>query len=688
MQAAHTDLSHVRDCPDSTPEPVVQHEVQSQRRSYRSSLAAQTDASPGHIEDPLPDVRSDASFEHSNQDDGPCFSPDNIGDRPSLPVSCSSYKVSDTEQNQALYVDNPLLEAEESPSKQIYGTEAENTESAVQYQQRGACHKEALSTCYQCGRDVDHASTDRQDVEDCGADSEAENDEVQTETVAQQSEDVESSSQNRTEREVTSDDDCIRPYAVAYNQYGHRGTSDEDACDIQPYAVTYDEGEGHYENHSADSFQSVCGQDNTSSDIDSAKERRPDPMYSGNALLPNPMYSGNALLPNPVYVPNAAQPMAGRGQTNINVLVLGVAVAVLIIAIAFFLGAGTGKQDSFTQTALPDPTFTAQTDGSQHVNYTSPHVDYTSPHVNYTSPPHVDYTSPQVNYTSPIVDYTSPQPTSTIEGKETEEVKQTTIVFGGKGQEPGMFDELGGVVVSPSNEIFVADAKGVQVFSMKGVYLRRFPITTPEYKCETIAPEDVSIDGKGHLWVIGVCFQTLVKRIVRYTETGHHITTLHPPGHIFHSMAVDSFRSRVVVVERFITSSFLSVLQFNGTVVHTFRMGPGVAYGGLVTVGRTETFFVSDRRVNHIYAFNENGHCLFRFGGDLLRKITGMCTDSSGNVLVADGPGGKVELFTEDGRYVRRVASGLHRADSVAVAPGGQLVVTNHDNGTVTIFPH
>eukprot|EP00058_Branchiostoma_floridae_P013057 XP_002598545.1 hypothetical protein BRAFLDRAFT_66936 [Branchiostoma floridae] len=586
MQAAHADLSHVRDCPDSTPEPVVQHEVQPQRRSYRSSLAGQTDASPGHTEDPLPDVRSDASFEHSNLDDGPCFSPNNIGDRPSQPVSCSSYKVSDTEQNQALYVDNPLVEAEESPSKQIYGTEVENAESVVQYQQRGSCHKEALSTCYQCDRDVDDASTDRQDVEDCGADSEAENHEVQTETVAQQSEDVESSSQNRTEREVMSDDECIRPYAVAYNQ------DDEDACDIQPYAVTYEEGEGQL---------------NTSSDIASAKQQRPDPIHSGNASFPNPMYSGNgnALHPNPLYAPNAAQPMAGRAA----------------------------------------------------LSRLAPRVPYLGPR-------------------------------RLVAKLNLFEVTFTQVV---QGQEPGMFDEQGGVVVSPSNEIFVADAKGVQVFSMKGVYLRRFPTTTPDYKCETMVPEGLSIDGKGHLWVIGVCFPTLVKRIVRYTKTGHHLTTLHPPmSRCFYSMTVDSLRNRVVVIERFITSSYLTVLQFNGTVLHTFRMGRGVAWsGGLVSVGRTETFFVSDRRagINNIYAFNEAGHFLFRFEGDLLRKITGMCTDSSGNVLVADGAGGKVELFTEDGRYVRRVASGLHRADSVAVAPGGQLVVTNNDNGTVTIFP-
>eukprot|EP00058_Branchiostoma_floridae_P015363 XP_002600851.1 hypothetical protein BRAFLDRAFT_75856 [Branchiostoma floridae] len=310
MQAAHADLSHVRDCPDSTPEPVVQHEVEPQYRSYLSSLAAQTDVSPGHAEDPLPDVRIDASFEHSNQDD-------NIGDRLPLPVICSSYThVEQTEQNQAVFIDNPftdleaeepsskhIYEIEEPPSKQIYGTEVDNTESVVQYELRGACHKEALSNFYQCGRDVEDASTDRQDVEVCGANGEAENishDEVQTETVVQQLEGIESSEQNRTESEVVSEDECIRPYAVAHDQYGHRRTNDEqgDVFDIQPYAVTYDQDNGH------------CGIQ-TPTD---GNGLLPNPMYSGNALLPNPMYSGNALPLNPAYVPNVRQPQAGGGK--------------------------------------------------------------------------------------------------------------------------------------------------------------------------------------------------------------------------------------------------------------------------------------------------------------------------------------------------------------------------------------
>ncbi|XP_066264497.1 uncharacterized protein [Branchiostoma lanceolatum] len=325
MLAAQADLPD----PDSTTELVAQHGTQLQRRGHQASLEGQTDTSPAHVEDPLRDVHSDALFEHSDQDDQPGFSPDNSEDRSSLPVICTSYtNAGKTERNQALYVDNPPIEAGESPSKDIYDTEIHNAESVMQYQLRGACHKEAVSTFYQCGQDVDDARMDRPPDEVCGANSEAEiidHDEIQTETGVKRLENVENSSQNRTESEVKSHDESILPHAVLHD---HNRTHDEqgDVFDVQPQAGTNDEDEGHYENQNVDSFQSICGQPNISSDtassvkemrgrgrrfndaVDKGDELLPNPMHSGNALIPNPMYSGNALIPNPMYSGNALIP--------------------------------------------------------------------------------------------------------------------------------------------------------------------------------------------------------------------------------------------------------------------------------------------------------------------------------------------------------------------------------------------
>ncbi|KAI8487779.1 zinc ion binding [Branchiostoma belcheri] len=280
------------------------------------------------------------------------------------------------------------------------------------------------------------------------------------------------------------------------------------------------------------------------------------------------------------------------------------------------------------------------------------------------------------------VDNTSPQPTST-EGGETDEVKKTTFVFGRPVTE-------GGVVVSHSNEIFVSNGlnKWIQVFSMEGVYLRQFPTITSGSECGSILPVDISIDGKGHIWVIGDCRASPSGRIVRYTSTGQHITTLHPslPNNTFFGIAVDTLRSHVVVSEAWFDYSVVKVLHFSGTIVREFRVHQGLEDAGVVAVGQNGNIFVADYGV-HVNVYHETGRYLFRFGGEeKLKDVTGICTDSSDNVLVADGSGRKVELFTKDGRYVRTAASGLVHVDSVAVAPGGQLVVIGGNN--ITIFSH
>ncbi|KAI8487802.1 zinc ion binding [Branchiostoma belcheri] len=744
-QDTQTDLSH----PDSTIEPVVLHEIQSQRRSYRAGLEGQTDISPGHVEDPLqtdispghmedplqtdispghvedplqtdispghmedplqtdispghvedplqtdispghmedplqtdispghvgdplPDVHN-ASFEQYDQDNGPNFSPDNGEAHSPLQANVAIIYYTNggkTEQNQTLYVDSPLGESEEPP-KDIYDTEAHNAQSVAQHRlSADTCHRETPASVYQSGRDADDACMDRPDVGICETNSKAEDidhSDIQTETVVKRLKDVENSSQNRTDSgEAMSDDEWIRPYAVAYDQFGHSRTHDEQGDvfpDVQPYAVAYDDDKEHYENQTSTGLAVGNGGDELRPNPNNGNALLPNPMYSGNVLHPNPMYSGNALHPNPMYsgnalhpnlmyVPNGAQPRTCGGLRNGRFITTGVTLAILMISVALIgiFVPGNSKQDSLRATTWPDLTFTGKTtDQSRHV------------------------------------DNTSPQPTST-EGKETDEleVKQTTIVFVRMGHEPGTFNGREGVVVSPSNEIFISDGlnKRVQVFSTKGVHLRHFPTITSESDCRSILPKDISIDGKGHLWVIGDCRSSPSGRIVRYTETGHHITTLHPslPNNTFFGIAVDALRSHVVVTEAWFDYSVVKVLHFSGAVVREFRVQQGSDHVGAVTVGQNGNIFVTDHWSEvHVHVYSETGHYLFKFGDEeKLTEVTGICTDSSDNVLVADGVGGKVELFAKDGRYVRTAASGLFFADSVAVAPGGQLVVTN-----------
>ncbi|XP_078609272.1 uncharacterized protein LOC144880753 [Branchiostoma floridae x Branchiostoma japonicum] len=520
----------------------------------------------------------------------------------------------------------------------------------------------------------------------------------------------------QSKNRAATNDECIRPYAVGYQRDAETNGDQEDVHDVQPYAIAYDEQEGHYEKQtptgrSADS--SVCGRPGTSaftyrqddtSDIQpyavayeeegghyenpvDCPAGRPhsvcgqrstsadDINETKDGLRPNPMYSGNALRSNPMYAPNAGQAMANGGNRCVvtrtclaGVITMGVVVATMAVLSALIVATlMSGKQDDNVQTTWTDPTFMGN---AEFVTDATRHMDYT----------------PSTQ--------TSPKGTENDKFQQTKIEEQTATVFGEYGEEPGQLDGPTGVVVSPSNEIFVADTINgrVQVFSMTGVYLRHFPTVG------TLEPEEISIDAEGHLWVVGDNLDSEGSLIGRYTEMGVHITTVCPslPNNTFQGIAVDTLRNLVVVSELWDHYGEVKFLSLNGTVVQTLRMRLGSVFPGRVAVGREGSIFVSDHKTEKCaYALNETGHYRFSFGGhtdinggDQMIRVTGLCTDRTGHVLVADWYCGTVDMFTENGRYVRRVTSGRLGIDSIAVGPGGQLVGTNQENSTVTIFSH
>ncbi|XP_019628667.1 PREDICTED: uncharacterized protein LOC109473232 [Branchiostoma belcheri] len=547
------------------------------------------DTPPGHVKDPWQGVRSDASAEHSDQNDGHGYSPDNVAERSLLQTTCTSYTnigktkqsqacthVDRVIQNQALYADNSQVDTGDPTSTDIYDTKGHDANNLGQYQLRDTFVTEASSTPYQCGGEVDDASVDN------GRNIEADDFD---QSVSKQLKDAESFDENKSKSEegVTADDSSIRPYAVAYQQDGKPNGEEDDIIDIQPYAVVYDEQP--LPGHSVDNSQSACGQPNTSPESADGKN---------DGLLPNPIYSSNVLHQNPMYAPNVAQPRAG-GE------------------------------------------------------------------------------------------------------KENKELKQTTIVFGRNGEESAECFGLNSVAVSPGNEIFIADTynRQVQVFSMKGISLRHFPTVISGGNSETFEPDDISIDGEGHVWVLGATEYTS-GFIVRYTKMGSHLTTLRATfsNNSFSAMSVDTLRNLVVAIEHWWDYGEVKILHFNGTVVHRFQVQQ--FFGdppGVVAVGREGNVFVADSYGDaRVHVYNNTGQYLFSFGDDNIGKgqaeislVMGICTDGSGNVLLVRS-GGAVDMFTEDGRYVRRV--GPSRAGGVAVAPGGHLVVTIVNSSNVTILSY
>ncbi|KAI8502621.1 zinc ion binding [Branchiostoma belcheri] len=687
--------------------PVNQHDIQ---QHWNSTTEEFKDTSPGDVKESLQVALSGASAEHSAQDHVPGHCTDDKGERPSLPtVGPSHTNIGETDQNQAFHSEKPSLpetctsdthgdpvkqnqalcadnsqeKAEQQSSTDIYDAEGYNENNVGQYQVRDTCVKEISSTAYQCSEDVDGASIDT-DCSKKGA-------EGLDQPVAKQLEDAENSYQNEFELEedVTADDSCIRPYAVAHQPDSKTNGEEDDMFDVQPYAVAYDEQDINYDDQQPTGQSADCCHGEWRGPNTSLAELANESVAGKtDGLLRNPMYIGNVLHQNPMYAPNAAQPRADGGHSCVvsqsclvGVITKGLVVATLAVITALIISIYVpAKQDSYMQTTWVNPTFEVKTstDVIQYINYTSP-----------------------------------PQPD--IKENENKDLQQKTIIFQLKCEESSDCSGVNSVAVSPCNEIFLADTfnRQVQVFSMKGVSLRSFPTVTSGENSEAIEPDDISIDGEGHVWVVGNAYR-MSGFIVRYTKLGSHLTTLRATfsNNSLSGMTVDTLRNLVVATEHWWGYREVKLLHFNGTVEHKFRVQQGSGYPGVVAVGREGNLFVSDSMGDaRVHVYNNRSQYLYSFGGDDIDEgrseiglgqakmgegqteidlgkteiregitetddneadeVMGICTDGSGNVLLVRS-GGAVDMFTEDGRYMRRVVTS--RAGGVAVAPGGQLM--------------
>eukprot|EP00058_Branchiostoma_floridae_P002435 XP_002587923.1 hypothetical protein BRAFLDRAFT_87311 [Branchiostoma floridae] len=270
------------------------------------------------------------------------------------------------------------------------------------------------------------------------------------------------------------------------------------------------------------------------------------------------------------------------------------------------------------------------------------------------------------------------------------DMKQGVITFGGEGSEPGKFVNPRGVVVSPSNEIFVADHNNrrVQVHSTEGVYLRHFPGVVPGTGDKVMKPHDVCMDGNGTLWVVG------------WGETADHVLQYSTDG-----TAMAGFDLKKIGYSRGIAVNMRTnyILETGGNnEVHVFRPDGSLvrtvrhAEGGMtcpryITVDGEGNILVSYWFNHCVYVYDESGKFLFQFGGEgsgegQLDSPLGICTDSSGHILVADYGNERIQIFTRHGEFVRTFRTGF-RPTGLAVGPEGQLVVTSYLNDIVTVYP-
>ncbi|XP_066269241.1 tripartite motif-containing protein 3-like [Branchiostoma lanceolatum] len=293
----------------------------------------------------------------------------------------------------------------------------------------------------------------------------------------------------------------------------------------------------------------------------------------------------------------------------------------------------------------------------------------------------------------------------------TGELEQALITFGGFGSEPGQFRFPRGVVVSPSNEIFVGDRgnRRVQVYSTWGVYLRHFPTVVPGSGGEKkMMPDDVCMDGNFTLWVVGNGGSD--HHVVQYSTDGTALLQFDLPVNTFvHGMAVDMRTNHILVTDG--DRGEVQVFRPDGSLVRRIRLPRGkISCACYITVDDEGNILVSDRDTHSVYVYNDFG--MRTLGGEgsgegQLKDPRGICTDRAGNIIVADsqkervkiGNTGyitdvgawnrRVQIFTCHGEFVRTVncfSSTASDIDCLAVGLEGHLVVINRWDHTVTVI--
>ncbi|XP_019635880.1 PREDICTED: uncharacterized protein LOC109478656 [Branchiostoma belcheri] len=287
------------------------------------------------------------------------------------------------------------------------------------------------------------------------------------------------------------------------------------------------------------------------------------------------------------------------------------------------------------------------------------------------------------------------KPVSTGPAPTVDHDSRASVITFGDGSGAGKLRGARGVAVSPDNKIWVADytKTRLRVYSMAGAFLYEFPQGAPGLGYPSSkTPDDVSIDRDGHLWVLMNGYPASPDSLVQVDREGHlkvkfDLPDTTPRG-MHRGMAVGLHNNHVFVTWSDGYSGGVQAFQPDGRFLWDGQRR--MKKPTYVTATEEGNIFVSDVNAHYIYKFDENGQYRSRFGGPGLsggdlNRPRGICTDSSGHILVVDSDNQRVVVYTSRGRYVRHIAVRAKLPKGVAVGLGGQLVVINQS--TITVFP-
>ncbi|KAI8484818.1 hypothetical protein Bbelb_374150 [Branchiostoma belcheri] len=241
---------------------------------------------------------------------------------------------------------------------------------------------------------------------------------------------------------------------------------------------------------------------------------------------------------------------------------------------------------------------------------------------------------------------------------QTSPAQDSVITFSGQGNGPGQFHTLKDIAVSSTNEIFVADwyNRRIQVFSMKGDYLRTF-------RKGLLKPCAITTGRDDTLWVV---FRSHRRSndIRQYSKEGRVLARYSCSGDVIHGIAWHELSHRIILITRAEASWFdpsYTLRKSTQTCNIVTFSGGRVRYLKHVTVDKKGNIFITSDRDSRVYKYDKNGNYISSFGspgteaGDLSNPY-GITVDSLGRVLVVDQFNSRVEMFTAEGGHIGTLA--------------------------------
>ncbi|CAH1261616.1 TRIM71 [Branchiostoma lanceolatum] len=274
------------------------------------------------------------------------------------------------------------------------------------------------------------------------------------------------------------------------------------------------------------------------------------------------------------------------------------------------------------------------------------------------------------------------------------------VKFGGRGSGKGRFYGPWGVAVSQINEVYIADwfNSRIQMFTMDGVYIKEFTTTLPGETGKELKPQDVAVDRKGNLWVVSS------DHVAQYSWEGTSLVKIDLPYvYYLRGITVAMATEQVIVTEYDGQNGLIRVFNQDGSNMGTYGSGhrsPKPWCPKYVAMDGEGNILVTDGNNHCVHVLDREGNFKFNFGSDGSQKSKltnpwGICVDGMGTIIVADRGNGCVATFDSQGRFLgyigsrkilSDIGSGMKYPCGVAVSPGGDVVVTDYDNNTVSVW--